>query len=63
MSDGQHEPGNAVDGNDQTYWASAFGPTEQVFTVYLKELKTANEITIKWKYPPSKCDVLVLKSF
>lgn len=63
LNDGQHNPSNAVDGNDKTYWASAYGSKEQIFTLYFSQVKTAREIIVKWKYPPKECDILILNKF
>ncbi len=57
MSDNQHQPGMAIDGTEDGYWASNPGAELANFFVIFESI-LVREIEIQWKYPPLSFDVL-----
>jgi len=56
---GNHLGDRAIDGNDNTYWASHPGDKSVVFTIYFPTAITANKVKIKWYYPAKNYDILI----
>jgi len=57
---GNHLGNRAIDGNDNTYWASHPGDKSVVYTLYFPSELTANKVKIKWYYPAKNFDILIL---
>jgi hypothetical protein len=63
MNDGQHDPARAYDGSEDNFWASSPGDLTAEFTLTLDYLRTVDKVTIKWKYPAKKFNLLALTEF
>ena len=52
-SSAQHSASNVVDGNAQSYWASALDPASGVdMTLDFGAAKTLEQVVIDWEHPP-----------
>ncbi|CAD7940959.1 unnamed protein product [Amoebophrya sp. A25] len=57
-SNGSHIPKLVADGNDSTYWASDWDPSEdETVTIDLGTTAKVNGIDIDWEYPPKSFSV------
>ena len=57
MNDGQHEPKMAIDGGENSFWASQPGIEKAEFKLVF-QASTVKEIEIQWKYLPEHFEVL-----
>ena len=57
MNDGQHEPKMAIDGGENSFWASQPGVEKTEFKLVF-QASTVKEIEIQWKYIPEHFEVL-----
>ncbi len=58
LNDGQHEPKSALDGLENSYWASSPGVEEVSYKVTFQQSDNIKEIQITWKYIPKQFEIM-----